>query len=249
MVASPDPIRILLVDDDQTVLWGLTKLIESETPRLALAGKASSCDDAIMRADERPDEIVLDLSLRGQSGIEIIPELIRRSDARVLVHTGIRNRRLYEDTLLFGAMGIVQKGKSGEDLLRAIAHVYRGGFWNAPAPVSIPSEEPGQGQPLGQLRIGSVALTVSERQLFAYLAAAWPLRHGYATVVRQKGFPRIEEVLSLYEKLELRNRAELFLLAVRYGLTDILREPPMGSGPNVPRKKGGSADVWLDEEK
>jgi two-component system nitrate/nitrite response regulator NarL len=248
MVASPDPIRILLVDDDQTVLWGLTKLIESETPRLALAGKASSCDDALTLADERPDVILLDLALRGESGIEIIPELIRRSDARVLVHTGIRNRRLYEDTLLFGAMGIVQKGKSGEDLLCAIAHVYRGGFWNAPAPANTPNEEPGRGQAFGQPRIGSVALTVSERQLFAYLAAGWPLGHGYAAAIRQSS-PRIEEVLSLYEKLGLRNRAELFLLAVHYGLTDILPEPPMGSRTNVPRKKGAFADVWLDEEK
>jgi len=42
-----EPIRVLLVDDQKPVLWGLTKLIEGEWPRMAVAGAASTVSEAL----------------------------------------------------------------------------------------------------------------------------------------------------------------------------------------------------------
>lgn len=84
-------IRVLLVDDHRTVLWGLGKLIDSAKPRMHVVGTAVSADEALALAvAERPDVVLLDLDLGGSSGLEILSDLLGRCDAKVLILTGAR---------------------------------------------------------------------------------------------------------------------------------------------------------------
>ncbi|MGJ7583506.1 response regulator transcription factor, partial [Variovorax sp. RHLX14] len=71
------PIGVLLVDDHQTMLWGLSRLIDGEQPRMRVVGTASCCDDAVATSDDlAPDVIVLDLDLDGRCAIDILPRLL-----------------------------------------------------------------------------------------------------------------------------------------------------------------------------
>jgi DNA-binding NarL/FixJ family response regulator len=217
MAFKNDLIRILLVDDNLTVLWGLSKLVESERPHMMLAGKALSCRDALLQAEERPNVTILDFDLGGWSGLEILPELIRRSGGRVLIHTSLRDPRLHEDAFLLGAMGVVLKDEPAEVLIRAIEHIHDGGFWNSavtnqPKVVTL---EP-SAQLIPQKRI--IALSWAERELIGMLTAHWANRYKSSEEAITNAMLGLDEILSLYTKLGLRNRAELLMFAMQHGL-------------------------------
>ena len=122
-------IRVLLVDDNATVLWGLGKLVESARPRMKLAGKARNRGEALARARERPDVIVLDLDLDGDCSLAILPELLWLSGGTVLIHTGWPERQLHEAARRLGAKGVVTKGEPAERILQAIEWVHGGRIW------------------------------------------------------------------------------------------------------------------------
>ena len=89
------PIRVLLVDNNPTLLWGLSKLIKGEWPRMALAGAACSRAEALSRAVTRPGVILMDLELDGRSAMDILPELLRHSGGRVLFFNDLEGNLIH----------------------------------------------------------------------------------------------------------------------------------------------------------
>ena len=79
MLPSPDsttPIRVLLVDDHKTMLWGLERLIEGENPRMQVIGKATNKMEvfAFLKLS-KPDVVLLDLDLNGENSLDFLEEL------------------------------------------------------------------------------------------------------------------------------------------------------------------------------
>ena len=72
----PDkPIKIILVDDHRSVLWGLEKLIEGEYPRMHVVGTATTLAEAMrILENTSPDVIVMDIDLNGESGSVQFPK-------------------------------------------------------------------------------------------------------------------------------------------------------------------------------
>lgn len=124
-----DLIRVLLVDSNPTMLWGLSKLIKGEWPRMALAGAACSRSQALSRAVTRPDVILMDLELDGRSTLDLLPDLLRCSGGRVLFFSGLFSERLERDAVRRGGMGLLPKGEAAEVVLAAIACASRGEVW------------------------------------------------------------------------------------------------------------------------
>src|SRR5262245_55321472 len=124
------PIRVYLIDDHRTILWGLEKLIDSSKPEMRVVGRATSCSEAFEALGEAlPDVILLDLDLGRESGIDAIPQLIASSNAKVLVLTGLRDESIHHSAVLAGARGVVEKEARAESILSAIAKVHQGEFW------------------------------------------------------------------------------------------------------------------------
>ena len=68
MSTPTDSIKILLLDDHRSVLWGLEKLIEGEGPRMEVIGKATTSAEAMRLLDDvQPDIILLDIDLGGET--------------------------------------------------------------------------------------------------------------------------------------------------------------------------------------
>ncbi len=125
--STATPIRILLVDDQPALLWGLELLINGESPRMVAVGKASCGFTALRLATEtQPDVILLDLDLAGELSLDFLPELLNLSPARVLIFTGVHDGALHERALREGACGVVRKEESAEILLQAIARAHQG---------------------------------------------------------------------------------------------------------------------------
>ena len=124
------PIRVLLVDDHEHVLWGLTKLIDGETPRMAVTGTARTMAQALAAVvDKRPDVVVLDLFLGREDSLDQLPAL-RASGAALVVLTGARDAEIHRRAMQRGALTVVLKEEPAEVLLHEIE---RAAEWrNAP---------------------------------------------------------------------------------------------------------------------
>lgn len=211
------PIRVLLVDGNLTLLWGLGKLIKGEFPKMTLVSSASTVAEALVYARLHPTVTLLDLELDARSSVEFIPEIKRRSGGNVLIYTGLGDRRLHEDAMLFGALGVVRKDDAAEGLLQAIESAHQGKFWNLD-PSALFAQRLGDTTPANgaHAELGIAFLSPAERRTIARCAARW---HAAKKLRTEPPVP-IDELVSIYNKLGVRNRAELASFAVRHGLTD-----------------------------
>ncbi|MBI3325997.1 MAG: response regulator transcription factor [Nitrospinae bacterium] len=129
-ISPPTPIRILIIDDHAILSTRLRMLIESQ-PGMAVVGLAANAPDALAAATrERPDIILLDLDLGGQSALDFLPELAAAApNARVLILTGVLDPDLHRRAVRMGAMGLVLKERAAEVLMQAIEKVHAGKVW------------------------------------------------------------------------------------------------------------------------
>jgi two-component system, NarL family, nitrate/nitrite response regulator NarL len=216
------PIRVMLVDDHRTVLWGLEQLIESEAPRMKVIAKVTSCAAAIEAARrDAPDVVVLDLDLAGESGSEIIPQLINGGGTRVLILTGVRDGKVREESVLRGACGIVGKDESAETLVKAIEKVHCGELWldrTTTGRVFVElSRTKGEVQSPERRRLAT--LTAREREVVERLVAEPGTDNRRLALNLHLGEHTLRNHLSrIYDKLGVPNRLELYVYAQRNGV-------------------------------
>jgi len=125
MMPPGEPIRVLLVDDHEHVLWGLGKLIDGEWPRMMVIGTARSMLQAagLMR-ERKPDVVLLDVYLGADYTLDRLPELLGNAPAKVLVLTDAADGEVRERAVRGGARGVVQKEAPAEVLLNEIERVH-----------------------------------------------------------------------------------------------------------------------------
>ena len=80
--------RVMIVDDHRLIRDVLEMLITS-SPGFSVAAKAGSCEESLKLVErEQPDIVLLDLDLGGESGLDLLPELLARAkNCRVLALT------------------------------------------------------------------------------------------------------------------------------------------------------------------
>lgn len=223
MQHTEKPIRVLLVDDHQTVLWGLEKLIDGEKPKMEIAGKASNRAQALSAARTlQPDVILLDLDLHGENSLDFLPELLQESESKVLVLTGLRNAEYRERAMMQGARGVVQKEESAETILIAIEHVYKGELWLDRATTASVFDKLGERKASAEQdpeaqRIAS--LTGREREVISALIVE---RSAHSKMIAEhlniSDHTLRNHLSSIYDKLGLENRMELYIYATEHGL-------------------------------
>ncbi|MGH9866561.1 MAG: response regulator transcription factor [Candidatus Polarisedimenticolia bacterium] len=121
------PNKVVIVDDHAIFRKGLRELIESELT-LQVAGEAPDAASALKQvAEHEPDLIIIDLSLKGGSGIDLIKQIrTLHPTARMLV-SSFQDEAIYgERVLRAGAMGYVSKQEPVEKMLEAIQQVLGG---------------------------------------------------------------------------------------------------------------------------
>jgi DNA-binding NarL/FixJ family response regulator len=91
--APQQSIRVLLVDDHPTVLWGLERLIDSAKPAMEVVGTATNRADALAAAAQhQPDVVLVDIELGGDCGLDLLQELLRQCDAKPIMLADARVR-------------------------------------------------------------------------------------------------------------------------------------------------------------
>jgi len=213
----------MLVDDHQTVLWGLEKLINGESPKMEVVGKATNCADALRLAKEsHPDIILLDLDLGGESGLDIIPSLLKDGRARVLILTGGRDLEVTDRAVLNGARGIVRKEEPAEILLLAIEKIHGGELWldrGATGRIFVELSRAGGKAPPDPDATRIATLTPKEREVTAAIVKqAGTGNREIAEILCMSEHTLRNHLTSIYAKLEVKNHFELFMYATRHGL-------------------------------
>jgi DNA-binding NarL/FixJ family response regulator len=214
-------IRVLLVEDHQTMLWGLQKLIDAEKPRMQVAGTASTCPEALERAAQMaPDVILLDLDLGGVSMIDFVPELLANGLSRVLVLTAAHQTDTLDLAVRRGARGILHKEVSAGQVIKAIEKVHRGELWFDAATMD---------RLFGQLlraRTSSKpdtapheSLTARERAIVsAAVQHSGSANHEVAERLFISEHTLRNHLTSIYRKLNVGNRLEMYVYAMKHGL-------------------------------
>src|SRR3954470_11803813 len=120
-------IRVLLVDDQELVRSGLTRILRRRDGFLVV-GECEDGDQVGAAVEElQPDVVVMDLRMRRMSGIEATAELNRHADAPpVLVLTTFDDDELLSGALRAGAAGFLLKDSPAEDVVRGVSAVAAG---------------------------------------------------------------------------------------------------------------------------
>jgi len=118
---------ILIVDDHPIVREGLSQIIEREDD-LRVCGAARSSEEAVrMIVKEKPHLVVMDISLEGASGMELIKAIRSRFDGLPVLVLSIYDESIYaERALKAGALGYIMKQEDASIVVEAIRTVLSG---------------------------------------------------------------------------------------------------------------------------
>lgn len=121
--------RILIVDDHPIVRQGLSLLINREAD-LRVCCEASNAEEALAACQGCPHDVaIVDLSLSGISGLELVKQLRHRFPAMAILMMSMHDETLYaERSLRAGANGYLMKQEATATVLLAIRAVLKGGF-------------------------------------------------------------------------------------------------------------------------
>lgn len=127
-------IEVLVADDHAVVRRGLRQLL-SETLDLRVGGEAATSDECVQKVQERQwDAVVLDLSLPGGTGLDLLVEIKRlRPPLPVLILTAHSEEQYAVRALRAGASGFLNKESAPEQLVEAVRKIVRGGKYVSPA--------------------------------------------------------------------------------------------------------------------
>lgn len=221
--AANSPIRVLLIDDHKTVLWGLEQLVRGESPRMEVVGTAGDVASALALAVSLcPDVILLDLDLGGANSVEILPELLANRTSRVLVLTASRDQVMLDMAILRGARGVVSKSATPELVLMAIEKIHRGELWIDHEMLTrvlgslLTPAAPRQVDPEAARK---ASLTSRERKIVAaIIEGSGALHKALAQQLCISESTLRNHLSSIYQKLNVGNRLGLYVYAVKHQL-------------------------------
>ena len=122
--------RILIVDDHPIVREGLTTIINEQTD-LVVCGEAEDAQTALEAVGTlRPDLMIVDISLKGINGIELVKLIQRRYEKMPILVLSMHDESLYvERVLRAGARGYIMKQEGTEKVVTAIHKILGGDIY------------------------------------------------------------------------------------------------------------------------
>lgn len=223
METTTKPIRVMLIDDHNTMLWGLQRLLEAPECQMTVVASATTVAAAREQlAHCQPDVVLLDLDLDGTCSLDLLPELLAVDGTRVLIFTGSRDQSLLDRAIRGGARGLLRKDAPAEHVIKAIAKVSQGELWIDHAmmarvlqeltrPVAARKPDPEAGR--------LATLTAREHKIIASVVAGnGALNRSLAQSLFISEHTLRNHLVSIYKKLGVANRLELYVYAVKHHL-------------------------------
>lgn len=211
--------RIILVDDHEVVRLGLKALIERH-PDMEVVAEAASAAEAVTKAVAfKPDIVVMDIRLSGDSGIDACREITAQlPEAKVIMLTSYAEDEMLFAAIRAGAAGYVLKQAGGQDVIRAIEAVGQGNALLDPAITERVFAEVRRAARAQESSAFS-QLTEQERRVLKLVSDGKTNREIALELHLGEGTVR-NYVSNILGKLGLSNRAEAAAYATKHNLGD-----------------------------
>jgi two-component system, NarL family, response regulator LiaR len=211
-------IRLLIVDDQTIVREGLAAILAnySDVEVIGKAGDGIQAMDVIKK--EKPDVVLLDMKMPNQDGLATIPKIKEFApNTNILVVTGFPENDLVYQAIKAGALGYILKDATRDQLMQAIRDVNDGRASLQPSiavkliqEINHPTELKYTADPLTRRELETIRLIArgkSNQEIAEDL------------VVNERTIAKY--VSSILDKLQLANRTQAALYALREGITDL----------------------------
>lgn len=208
-------IRVILVDDHAVVRTGYRRLLDAE-PGLQVVGEAATADEAnALVVRSAPDVALVDLSLKGSSGIEAIRGMLARQPRlRVLVLSMHDSAGHVTQALRSGAHGYLTKYCEPDDVIGGIRRIAAGQRVFSPEIAEVLAHEAIEGDaPLA-------SLTPREFEVLRLLVHG-ESAGGIADSMHLSPKTVLNYLSLIRQKLDADSDFKLLHLAARHGLLDM----------------------------
>lgn len=209
-------IKMIIVDDSEVVRLGLKSLL-SMYPHLEIVGEAANADQAIcLTKEKRPDVILMDIRMPQKSGISACKEILS-----LYPHTSIIMLTSYDDdeaiyeSIMAGASGYILKEISSDDIIHSIEEVAKGRSLLDPAITAKVFKR----MRMTEIEKKIQELTAQEKQVLSYISQGLTNKEIAKVMVLSEKTIR-NYISQIFSKLEVHNRAEAAVFAVRNHLDD-----------------------------
>lgn len=207
--------RVLLVDDHPIVRQGLALLIDRE-PDLSVCGEADGAHSAFRAITTlRPDVVVLDISLSGPDGLDVLKEIRMKTASLPVLILSMHDESIYaERAMRAGANGYIMKQEATETVLVAIRRILQGEMYLSDRLTSSMLQQYVRGTATPK-KSPLVNLTDRELEVFRLIGEG----HGTRQIAEELhlSVKTIESYQAhIKEKLALRNARELLQHAIEW---------------------------------
>lgn len=206
-------LKILTIDDHEVVRRGIKEMFTEDS---VLFGEACTGAEALALAYKREWDIaVLDISLKGRSGLEVLAELKQlRPRMPVLILSMHAEEQYAVRAFKAGAAGYISKASSGEELRRAILKIIKGGQYVGPSlaeKIVLQLSQPGK-VPHESLsnREFEVLCSIASGKTVTEIASTLALSNKTISTYRRR----------ILDKMDMRTNAELTHYAIRNKLVE-----------------------------
>ncbi|WP_223278910.1 LuxR C-terminal-related transcriptional regulator [Janthinobacterium lividum] len=224
-MSTKNVIRVMLVSDHKTWLWGLEQLLAGAQPAMQVVASSTEIDSALLLARTLcPDVIVLDADLgcSDACAIDYLPQLLGNGVSRALLFSATQDQAACGRAVRSGARAVLGKETPVKQMVDAIVRLHQGelcldpalldsmlGVLNKPEAAPDPEEQ----------RIAR--LTLKERKIVAMMVEG---NGALNRAIAQRAFISEQtlrnHLTSIYSKLDVTNRLELYVYATRNRLAE-----------------------------
>jgi two-component system nitrate/nitrite response regulator NarL len=220
-------IGVLIIDDHLVVRTALRALLEKQ-PGMVVVGEASNKNEAVALASrEQPEIVVLDLCLKEENGLDLIPELLAAAEeSKIIILTGVTDPEEHQKAIRQGAMGVVSKEVSADLLIKAIERVHAGELWlNRHMTATLVKElrRERASVPSAPEEDATTQLTCREREIIGLIGEGLKNKQIAGRLCISEATVR-HHLTSILRKLEVSDRLELLIFAYRHNLVTMERE-------------------------
>jgi DNA-binding NarL/FixJ family response regulator len=209
-------LRVLLVDDHTFFRAGLRSMLEAEGLEVMDAASGAAAIELVATA--APDVVVMDLHMPVMSGVQATRRLAETaSDVPIVMLTVSADDRDVVEAVRAGARGYLLKDAPVDEIVASVRAVAAGDAWVSPrvtAPLLDRVREAPDGSPVDPLAAG---LTDRERAILRLIAEGKDNAEIGRALYISPGTVR-KHVSSVLSKLQVANRVEAAVYAVRRGL-------------------------------
>lgn len=220
-------IKVLIADDHRVVREGLAAILKTKE-NIVVVGEAQDGQEAVEKASSlMPDVILMDVSMPRMSGVEATRQI-----KRTFPHVGIIALTMYDeqqyifDLVRAGATGYLLKDTDSAQIVAAIRAVYRGESLIHPSVASkILAEFSLLAQKKGK-KPSWVEHDLSEREITVLkLVAEGKTNKEIANVLDLSEKTVKNHVRNIFHKLQVYDRTQAAILAIRKGLIELEPRP------------------------